>query len=676
LGKTDDETTLAATMPVRPTRLIPFRLLQILLFVILTAEFAPVSAQMFGLGLEGSGYFRRQLDAFQWEYGGSYRYTSDQFDLSITDRFQSRLFYLSGRPTNIQDQNQALLLATGWLRPGLGVTTEARSLRFTTTGLRQDVLLAGLAWEPAAGIRLRPMAGIMSDARSGNLDQGLSLVLRGNADPFQAGEVWIMPEVFLEYADISPRSHQTYRMASEVRFGNESISLRADVQLGSSIRDSYQASSFLNRNQSDFVESIRNDSSSVSLSLYFPLAGEISGRLESGITGNRRQITNTALVDNLETPLFDTRNNRLSFDLAFTASYPLNRSLLTAGFVYSSGTREARLINTDDLPPDQVVRRSEILLNSNFDQQRIELFTQNQIRISDVNTLNLLGRTSILRYDTPELNFDDRDEFFAQVRISNQHRFTDEFRAGITLAGEAYHYVYLFAERSIENNWRRSIRLIPEFDWQPWQWLHLRHRMLLRANYTVEDFEIEGRPKNDQASREFAFQTDIRADFDREWAVETGISRNELRIGRLLWSGFREIPTDTLITWEGYTLLAHTRPGGARIAAGVRAYRKLDYLPIISLRATATAPSGREVEVTRIAPGRQTTNQVGPAVEIMLPLYHRNELYINGWWQFQSIGQRLYTEYPEEFRQAFRAAERRRNTRTYPNLEIRTRIYF
>ncbi|MFU8859493.1 MAG: hypothetical protein ACNA8K_03630 [Cyclonatronaceae bacterium] len=653
-----------------------FKFVRIILILLAVLETAPAVAQMFGTGLEGSGYFRRQLDAFQWEYNGVYLYDSERFQVSITDRFQSRLFYLSGRAQNIQDQNQALLLATGWLNPALGITTEARSLRFTTTGLRQDILLAGIAWAPAPGISIRPMAGIMSDARSGNLDQGASFVLRGDADPIQAGDLVLSPGIFVEYADIDPRTHQTYRLLTDLGFQNEDIRIRAKIQLGTSIRDSYQASSFLNRNESDFIESIRNDSSMISLSFSFPLAGNISGLAETGIVGNRRRITNNTLVETIDTPLFDTKNNRLAFDFSFTASYPVNRSLLSAGFVYTSGTREARLINTDDLPADQVRRRSEILLNSNFDQQRVELFTQNRIRLSDANTLNLLGRTSILRHDTPDLNADDRDEFFAQVRISDHHRFSNDFSAGITFAGEAYHYVYLFAERSIENNWRRSLRLIPEFEWNPWPWFTLRQQMLLRANYTVEDFEIEGRLKNDQASREFAFQSDIKADLDSEWSLETGISRNELRIGRLLWKEFREVPIDTLITWEGYAMLVHNRPGGARIAAGLRGYRKIDFIPIINLTATAAGPAGQDVNISRIAPGRQITSQWGPAVEVMLPLYHRNELYINGWWQFQSVGQRLYTQFPEEFRDAFRRAERRRSTRVYPNLEIRTRIFF
>ncbi|MCA1801352.1 MAG: hypothetical protein LC662_02720 [Rhodothermaceae bacterium] len=271
------------------------KLVRTILFLLVVFEAVPATAQIFGLGLEGSSYFRRQLDAFQWEYAGSYTYDSERLQVSITDRFQSRLFYLSGRAQNIQDQNQALLLATGWLNPALGITTEARSLRFTTTGLRQDVFLAGVAWAPAPGISLRPMAGIMSDARSGNLDQGASFVFRGSAQPIEAGEVVLSPELFLEYADISARTHQTYRFLSDIGFKNEYILLQANVQLGASIRDSYQASSFLNREESDFIESIRNDSSMISLSFSFPLSGDITGLVETGIMGNRRRITNNTL---------------------------------------------------------------------------------------------------------------------------------------------------------------------------------------------------------------------------------------------------------------------------------------------------------------------------------------------------------------------------------------------
>jgi hypothetical protein len=193
---------------------------------------------------------------------------------------------------------------------------------------------------------------------------------------------------------------------------------------------------------------------------------------------------------------------------------------------------------------------------------------------------------------------------------------------------------------------------------------------LIRANYTVEDYEMEGRAKNDQSAREMMLFSDLHWHFLPEWSVRMQGSRSELRIGKLIWKGFREVPIDTLITYDGTLELARNRRG-TEIAIGMRMYHKTDFL----IRATQTIPIGTGT-VSRTATGQLTTAQYGPLVRILFPFGRTQEIQIRGWYQIQKTWTELYTTYPEETRMAFERAERTPVTRVFPNLDMTVRFRF
>lgn len=625
------------------------------------------------LGISGESQFRRQLDSFFWNYRFGIERNSELYSLSFHNQFNSRLSYFDGQPRNIQDENLAVLNFKRVMHPDWVLLAEGRSYRFSNTNVRQDFIMTGAQYNVTPSISASLLGGFIQDARSNEQDRGFMGGLRLDSQNLILGDFNLSSSVFVDYADISPRSLQTYRWSTFPRLDIDNFSMEGFVNLARTIRDSYQASSFFNRETSDFVESVRTDTTGVQLSMFFPLFETLQSRLDIDYLNQVRTVTNFPLSENIEQTLFDTRILRQQFSLRFQTIIPWRTSRLIQGASLSIGGRDAQLINTDNLTEDQIRRRAEILLNSNFDQTRFELFSINTIRVGPHNETLLSGNVSIMNYDTPTINKDDRDELFFQLRVSNAHQFSEFFRTRITLAGEATHTVYLFSERSIENNWRRSIRLIPEFEWNPVRWLQLRQQFLVRANYTVEDFELPGREKNDQVSREFGTNSTAIISLNSEWSLDLGASRSELRVGRLLWKEFREIPTDTLVTYDARAMIRH-QAGMLQTSVGIRYFVKFDYLPRATIIANDINENGDPIIRSRTAPGRQTTVQWGPMLTMRLPLYKRNELYINGWYQMQAVSQRLYTAYPEEFAAIFRQAEQRKNRRIYPNLEIIARF--
>jgi len=634
-----------------------------------------ISYESFAQGLNGSSGFSRQLDAVQLRTNTELNYAL--FGLQITGRNQNtaRYFLFDNEPQNVQKEHDSQFSLLYPINQKLAITSELRSFTFTNTGLRQDIGLIGISYFiPEIGV-INPSIGFMRDKRSDLLDDGFAWALNTQLNNFDLGDTQIEPFVRAEVSYIDPRRFVTTRFGAKTMYSVEDLlDMRSDVWFGNTRRDSYQASSLLNRAESNFLESIDNDTTYAAVSLEFPLLQAFRARVDLTGLNNVRRIENSALVDDPDVLLFDSRSLRQHLDITSTITYPTQRLQLNAGFTWSAQVRESRLMNTEGLPADQVRRRTEILENSNFTQSRFELFTNNEIQFTPGYRLGLDFASSILRYDTPEINNDNRDEFALLFRVRNDIRLSENLTSSIQLAGEAFHYVYLFAERSIENNWRRSIRLIPELVWTPTPYFTMTNSFLVRANYTVDDYELPGRQKNDQSARELALFSAIDYDFAPEWTFSFDASRSELRIGKLYWETFQETPIDTLVAYDFQGSISK-KFGTLTVSTGLRYFRKLDFLQSATVQ-IETEHNGSMVRMTRLGTGQQITTQIGPLVTIQMPFLSRNELFITGWYQVQRSWRKLYIDYPEELRDEFRRAERMTSRRIFPNIEMVARFGF
>lgn len=636
------------------------------------------SAQLWGLGLNGDSQFSRLLNAVNWDFASAYSYNSPDINLQLRNHFERQFYFLNGSAQNVQNENRGYLRFTKWQGKDWGYGITARSFSFTNTHVRQNLMMAGPVFRWAQNWKLAPEAGFMIDQRNDHTDNGVAVGLNASNPFWQVGELTLQPKVSLEYANIRPRQYHSYRLRTGALYHKDGIQLNAHVNLGESKQESYQPSNYLNRNVNNVIESVVSDSSDLTMELRFPIYDAIKGDLNVGTQTNVRRFINNPIGNQTSNDLFDSRYIHRELDVNFKTHYQAGINNLTGGFDYQLINAGARLINTgsiinmDSYAASLKSRQEQILSASNFDQSEFALFTQNKIDISLANTLRFGGRISILHYNTPQSNDDDHDILSYLVNISDQHRFTDYLSGRISLSGQAFHNVYIYATRSIENNWRRSIRLVPELDWNPTSWLTINQQFLIRANYTVYDYKLQGQPLNDQASREWGVQTKVNIQAAPDWSFSIRGSRNELRIGQLYWKAFKEVPLDTLVTWTGEATVTH-KEGRLSVTAGMRMLLKYDYLPTSELQATVTE-NGVQQNISWVASGRQTTVQWGPTVTISLPFDNGNALYLDGWVQQQAINKKQYTRYPKDQVAAFSRAAGLWSHKLFPNLTLNARF--
>ena len=632
------------------------------------------SGQVWLPGIGADTQFQRQLDAMSWDMGGSTSLTGEGYSFSFDNQFNSRLFIRDGEASNIQDEN--ILNFSGRFDVNENVYTvgDGRSYRYTSTDVRQDYFMAGIGYQLPGISEMEVLGGFFSDHRHNEMDQGPAVGARLSSQPLPIGDWMIHPSGNIQYADIDERTYENYRGQLQAGYQTEEVTFQTRVRFARAVRESHQPSSFFNRDVTDVIEGITSDTTSAQIRLETPVYGALEGQIEMQTEFINRAFKNRMRTDEAEN-LFDTETRRENLDLRASVRLPLSAHRFETGLEYNVSNRNSRLLNPDDFPSEEVTRRNEVLQNATYNQSRFGLFTRNRITLAEGHQIRVDGRASILRYDTPEENVDDRDEVTYWLQLGSENEISDYLSGGLTLAGEATHQVYLQAERSLDNYWRRSLRMRPYFDWSPFNNLRIRQNFLIRANYTVHDFQLEDRPSNDRSSREFGFQTDIRWDMTSDWRIDAEASRSELRIGRLHWDSFTETPTDTLTTYN-FEVMITRNIGDAQISAGGRFFIKVDYLPQTTLTTEITDEDGVTQPVSQTAPGRQVTRQFGPAVDINIPFSSGNQLRFSGWLQNQHVNRRLFTVYPDELEDAFTREEQRASTRLYPNMQLEVSFAF
>lgn len=118
------------------------------------------------------------------------------------------------------------------------------------------------------------------------------------------------------------------------------------------------------------------------------------------------------------------------------------------------------------------------------------LSLQSGWRFFSRDSLHLSMYLQRFRYDTPdEENFDDRDELRLQFVLQEIHTFSSSLSMRVNANINLLHFVYIYGEKSADNNWTRIFRLNPEITWSPsssWSW---RQSAEVLANYISYDFE-------------------------------------------------------------------------------------------------------------------------------------------------------------------------------------------
>lgn len=200
------------------------------------------------------------------------------------------------------------------------------------------------------------------------------------------------------------------------------------------------------------------------------------------------------------------------------------------------------------------------------------------LALSASDSLTLYASASRFKYDTPDTsNFDDRDELRIDFNLMGNHRFSPFLELELTAGVNLHHLVYIFGERSADNNWTRIFRISPTIQYQPWERLHLMQRFEVLANYVDYDFEQTFPEVRSFVFRRFSLTDSLGLKLTDKTILDIYYRLDLEENGRLLWEEWAEEP---LLSRNNHSLDIHLNYNSGQslsLSSGVTLFRRTEW---------------------------------------------------------------------------------------------------
>ncbi len=248
--------------------------------------------------------------------------------------------------------------------------------------------------------------------------------------------------------------------------------------------------------------------------------------------------------------LFDTKINEFRLGINGEINFYFIRLISNMKFSYLERSEKHSVKRIIGIPDYLYYQRLDEELQKNNYSARFTLATKNKINIFRKDTLSVDASISKLKYDTPSLdNFtnptniirDDRDELLYTIRLQYLKVFNTRFQGLILLESFNNHLVYIFKERSSNNNWNRVLRLATATKYESKNFSTYNHFEVL-ANYTIYDFEDLLQTTQSFAFRQFGFQDSTKIYLSHKYFVAFNYTLKLSEQGIFYWRNFSSTP--------------------------------------------------------------------------------------------------------------------------------------
>jgi len=465
---------------------------------------------------ELSSSFNKLLNTSNYIGKLLYGFNSNKFNFSINENFKSTV--IQSQTNNIKDEQFLFLSALYKYLPklnfGLALNNSLYSgdKRLAINRAAYFNSIVFLKYIPFRKIELTPFAGPSTNEQVGTKDKGFIYGIEGKINRLSLNNIHITSSAKFQNEDISPRKNlvrffdlQLYSKTNNV-YNNlvkfNFSQLKKDFYLEA---DSLIVSEF---NVNNNIQSRNETIYIIEDKLTVPRTTSPFDFNFSGIVSNRkidRDIRYKSL-NNLTTSSFDTRIEELKLKLQTQTNY--YSDFINGNIKISYAQREENHIAKPLTGANQIIfeKKKTIEGQKSNRSQIISISTSGIISISANNKIlfNLFQRK--FSYDTPsEKNFDDRDELLSIARLRFKHTFNSLFSMFVNLGASVNHIVYIFAERSANNNKNRSIKFSGGGTFRGKNFT-TNNIAEVSANYTTYDFEDKIPTQKSFAFRQVAFK--------------------------------------------------------------------------------------------------------------------------------------------------------------------------
>lgn len=557
------------------------------------------------------------------------------FELKLSNRFNSNIIFSSIK--NIRDENylntQLSYSLSRILKPALVI--ESRRIndnRKIGISRFKDFSIKGmLVLNPFSSINIAPFYGFKSEEQFERKENGntlgfesflnesfLNSSFKGNLK-LQNDNLTIRKNKLVN-TDLLSENVLSDFLHSQTRFYFNRISRDYFTQIDSNTAKLFN-SDFNIENRDDKILDFTQKFELMNISDFnFNLNGNIY----------YRSVDKAFRYKNLNDPtrnIFDSRITEFRFNLQSETNLVLGRTANSIKINYSERSEKHSIKRIQNIPDYLYYQRLDEELQKNNFSTRLILSLQNKISVFRNDTLTLESSISKLQYNTPPLdNYlnpsivirDDRDELLYIVKLQYFKYFSHRLQSNFLIESFNNHLVYLYKERSSNNNWNRVLRLAT-FTQYSSQIFSTKNQFEVLANYTIYDFEDLFQGSQSFAFRQFIFSDSTRFHLISKFFVDIVFNLRLSEQGTLNWKKFSSLPGRFLTEQFGEFKLARRLSSNSLISSGIR-YTSL----------TEFNYKGKDRNIVL------EIKSIGPLIEMFL--FFKKDFYMNlkGWVEYIS----------------------------------------
>lgn len=548
-----------------------------------------------------------------------------KFDFKLSNRFNSTIIFSSIK--NIRDENyltsQLGYALTNYLKPSFAV--ESRRIndnrKIGISRFKDFSFKGNLNINPYSSINISPFLGYKTEEQFERLETGNTLGIESSLD----------------------EKYLVSKFNGRLKIQNDNLTIRKNKYINSELLIENLLSDYLisqsrlyfNRISRDYFTSIDSNSARIfntdfnienrddnilDLTQRFDLINITN--FDLNITGNfyYRTVDKNIRYKNLNEPtknIFDSKVAEFRLNLQTETHFLIGSFRNSLKINYSERSEKHSVKRIQSIPDYLYYQRLDEELQKNNFSTRFIFSLQNKLNVFRKDSLFIESSFSKLRYDTPPLeNYlnpaliirDDRDELLYIIKIQYLKYFSSRLQSHFSIESFNNHLVYLYKERSSNNNWNRVLRLTtftqysaPEFS--------TKNQFEVLANYTIYDFEDLFQGSQSFAFRQFIFYDSTKFYFSSKNFFDIIFNLRLSEQGTLNWKRFSSLPGRLLNEQFGEFKVGHLLSEKNFISGGIR-YTSL----------TEFNYKGKERNIVN------EIKSIGPLIEIFL--FYRKDFYL------------------------------------------------
>ncbi len=498
-----------------------------------------------------SNSFNKQLKTNFYSLNFKNSFTFNKIFFGINEQFNSTTIktnlknikdeHLLNAQTNYQFDEQFNL----GFYIGNNIYNDDRNVGLNKASVLTTILF--LDYSPFSKINIIPFLGFEQNNQLNENDNGYVYGLETNIDDFNLGEFEINSIIKYKNEDISPKKNIlrliNFDLSNNI---NENFSNTISTNYLQQRRDFYFTADKLtsdefgisnniqsrietNYNIQERLKLIQNDSP-----FTFDLIGRISFR---DIDRKTRYIS----LNNIPNINYDTKINELRLEFFSLVEYKKRDLDLAFRFSYTERDEKHQPNKYEGISNIVFEERKILEEQKNNSSQLANISLTGSYTIkNNIISFSLFHRK--LQYDTPSnLNFDDRDELLSIGNINYLHNFNKFFNAFINFETSINKMVYIFSQRSSNNNIKRTIKFLSGGSFSN-SFLFTKNTAEVSANYTVFDYEELNPNYKSYSFRQFGFRDSSKIILNKNFGVNFNGYLKISEQGNFNWQNFSESP--------------------------------------------------------------------------------------------------------------------------------------